>query len=194
MTSAEFIAKVFESGVVPMPCVSAYGKQISPHLTMGIDMLWSPDNQQFTTLPQMVDLFEETRVNQWKAPILVDAWFRTEAHEEALDAKGYHTATFASAHEFGAGGDFRALRPGAEAVPINANGALRMAFENAAKALGFPAPRIGYKIYGGSLIHVDLWFMLFEPYSSLRHPKDWPDLQQDVRDAYAKAIAPGVEW
>ncbi len=195
MTPDEFINRVFSfSGVLSDPTVRKYGDEISSHLRAGIDMVWSPDTHQVSLLPQEIQLFEEARVNQWKAPIGVDAGYRTRAHELALEAKGYKTAKFVSPHSVGCALDCRVLPGTSEGIHVEQNSLLRRAFQEAATALGFPQPRIGHRAYNEVFCHVDLMFMLFAPYTSLSHPSEWPELAEDQRLHLKNSLVPGLEW
>ncbi len=73
------------------------------------------------------------------------------------------------------------------------NALVQVAYKQAARALGLPAPRLGHKLYNERFTHVDLVFMLFEPYGSLPHPSTWPELDPAQRQAFT-AWRPGVEW
>lgn len=192
-TVTDFQKRVFDAGVVPVPTVRKYGEKISEHLHIGPDMLWSPDTQEYTQLPQCIALFEETRTTQFQMPIGVDAGYRTVAHEQVLEAKGYKTAKFISPHSLGSADDYKVIS-GTFGKVSTGNTRLRLAFRAAATKLGLPQPRIGHKAYGEAFIHVDYMFMLFAPHTSLPHPKDWEELDPDLRKTYATVLTPGWEW
>jgi hypothetical protein len=194
LSADQFIEKVFAAGVIPMPAVATYGQKVSPHLTVGTDFLWSPDTNEITFLPQLIQLFEEARTNVWGKPIKVDAGYRTKAHEDALTAQGLQTAAFVSPHSLGSALDLKVIPGTLDGTPSQANVAFRQAFRKAAKNLDMPQPRIGHRAYGEHFIHVDLMFMLFAPFTKLGHPRDWPDLQPELREVYTTTISPGWEW
>jgi hypothetical protein len=194
LSADQFIEKVYAAGVVPMPAVATYGQKVSPHLTVGIDFLWSPDTDEITFLPQLIQLFEEARTNVLGNPIIVDAGYRTKAHEDALTAQGLQTAAFVSPHSLGSALDLKYVVGTFEGTSTQANIALRQAFLQAAKNLNLPVPRVGHKNYAEHFCHVDLMFMLFAPYTKLPHPRDWIDLQPELREVYATTISPGWQW
>lgn len=196
ITADQFIVRVFEqSGVTVPPKVKLYGDVISPHLDVGSDVVWSPDTHEVSLIPQEISLFEEARVNQWAKVIGVDAGYRTHAHELVLQAKGYKTAKFVSPHTLGTALDCRVL-PGTEPGETQsaANTLLRRGFREAADVLKIPQPRIGHRAYNEVFCHVDLMFLLFDPYTKLAHPKDWTDLDPALRNIFAAALRPGYEW
>lgn len=193
LTVLDFQKRVFDAGVVPAPTVRKYGEEISAHLHIGPDFLWSPDTNEYTQLPQCIALFEETRTNQFQMPIAVDAGYRTVAHEQVLESKGLKTAKFISPHSLGSADDYKVVSGSFGKVSAG-NARLRMAFRTAATKLGIPQPRIGHRAYGEAFLHIDFMFMMFKPYTSLDHPKDWPDLSDDLRATYAKVLVPEWEW
>lgn len=194
MTREEFIARIVESGVVPPALVHKYGDLISPHIKVGIDMVWSPDTCEVSLMPQEIALFEELRVKQWKRPIAIDAGYRTIAHELALESQGYKTAGFVSPHSLSSALDLKMIVGSYSGDHVTANNLFRQNIRYAATALKLPQPRIGHKAYNETFCHVDLVFMLFAPHTSLAHPKDWTDLDQAMREKMDRNFAPGVEW
>jgi len=194
LSSSDFIARVYAAGVAPAPVIKTYGDVISPHLKCGIDFLWSPDTREVSLLPQEIALFEEMRTNQWKKPIGVNAGYRTLAHELDLEAQGYKTAKYVSPHCVGSAMDLKVFPGTFQGTQLRANIQLRFAARNAASALKLPQPRIGHIAYEEVFCHVDLMFLLFKPYTKLDHPKDWTDLDADMRKNLGASIQPGVEW
>jgi hypothetical protein len=192
MTAQEFVDKFFSlTSAEQKPRVVPYGTKVSDHLTVGIDLLESPDTEQFTLLPQTVALFEKAReiVN---SPIQVDAGFRTVAHELALQGAGYRTAKFISPHCLGAALDLRIPGPGVDGPTRNAT--LQSALLAAAKDLGYPQPRLGHWIYAERFTHVDLVFLCFQPYTDVPHPKDWSELDAAICRELGASWVPGLSW
>jgi hypothetical protein len=194
LTVEDFQKRIFESGVIPPPKVVKYGDEISAHLHIGPDFLWSPDTNEYTQLPGCIALFEETRTNQWGKPIGVDAGYRTIAHEKFLESKGLKTAKNISPHSLGSANDYKVLPGNFTGLVSQGNTQLRTAFRMAAVKLGLPQPRIGWKAYGSAFIHIDLMFTLFAPYTTLAHPQDWLDLSDELRETYRRVLVPGMEW
>lgn len=192
LTAQEFIDRIHNAGVIGKPRVAAYGEAISKHLTVGIDMLWSPDTREIVILKPMIDLFEKAREIVGH-PIPVSAGYRTLNHEHELQKRGLKTVKFVSPHCFGA--------MDLDARPVNGhnerteNFQIQAALVAAAKVLGLPRPRLGHKSYGEHFTHVDLVFMLFKPYTALDHPADWDwGLDAGNRAAFNSAWREGVEW
>lgn len=192
-TVNDFINRVYASNPDLLPVVRQYGDEVSAHLHFGTDMLWSPDTHEYSQLKETVSLFEEVRVNQWKKPIVVDAGYRTAAHEKVLEAAGLKTAKFVSPHSLSSAHDYKAL-PGFGGLIVKENNQLRLAFRAGAAALNLPQPRIGHTAYGEAFLHVDFMFLWFEPFTALSHPSSWTDLPTDLRDIYRQVLVPGWEW
>jgi hypothetical protein len=193
MTSQEqsqaFVNRVLaESTILGGPQVLPYGTQISPHIKVGVDEVASPDTGQVLLLAPLVALFETAR-EELGEPILIDAGFRTVAHELQLEGEGYKTTQFISPHCIGAALDLKLL---SKADPTLENGALQDALVKAALQHEFPRPRLGHREYGEKFTHVDLVFLLFQPYGNL----DLAELLTGIEGAEQIAIdwKPGVEW
>jgi uncharacterized protein YcbK (DUF882 family) len=117
-------------------------------------------------------LFEETRRLLGK-PIGINSGYRSPDYQKHLKEIGYKAATD-SPHCRGAALDLT--------IPYGTTYlALISLIRQAAKNLGLPKPRLGYKEYGYTFVHVDLVFMLFEPYMNEVNP-------------HPQAWAKGVEW
>jgi hypothetical protein len=194
LTADQFIARVYDAGVTPAPVVKKYGDEVSPHLHIGTDFLWSPDTHEYSQIPECIALFEEVRVNQWKNPIAVDAGYRTHAHELELQKIGLKTAKYVSPHSVGTADDYKVVPGTYDGKVTQGNIALRAAFMKGASALGLPKPRVGHSAYGEAFIHVDLMFFIFAPFSKLLHPRDWVDLSPELRQLFAITLVPGWQW
>lgn len=191
MTAQEFIERVFSAGVIDKPRLAEYGEKISDHLTAGVDNIWSPDTREVVLYKPMIRLFEKAREFLGR-PIPVTAGYRTLAHEHALQQRGYKTVKFVSPHCFGAM-DLDA-RPYGEKSEKSANLEIQACLVSATKHLNLPRPRLGHKAYHEKFTHVDLVFMLFQPFTSLPHPAAWPELDEGTRKALGASWREGVEW
>lgn len=191
INAQQFIDRIFDSGVIPRPRVAKYGENLSKHLTVGVDMLWSPDTLEVVTFQPMLDLFEKAR-EILGHPIPVSAGYRTLAHEHELQSRGLRTVKFVSPHAFGAMDlDARARDDVSERTE---NFHIQASLVAAAKVLGLPQPRMGHKGYNEKFTHCDLVFMLFQPYTDLPHPGKWEDLAPSLRSALGSAWREGVQW
>lgn len=192
MTPHAILQRIFaESGVLKPPLPGTYGQKFGKYLTVGVDQIASPDTGEVTLLPAIVELFTETREILGR-PQPVTAGFRSHAHETALQAAGYRTAKLLSPHSVACALDLDAI-PTAAKTEAAVNVAIRTAVAQAAVKLKLPAPRLGFKAYGERFTHVDVVFLLFEPYTKLPHPQTWPELEPAQRALFA-AWQPGVSW
>ncbi len=106
-------------------------------------------------------LFEETRRLMGK-PIGINSGYRSPEYQKHLKEIGYKAATN-SPHCRGAALDL--------AIPAGTTYlALINMIRQAAKNLGLPKPRLGYKEYGYTFVHADLVFILFEPFLPEKNP------------------------
>ncbi len=193
MTPQEFINRVLtESSLARAPRVAKYGERFGQFITVGVDHVTSPDTQEISLMGNIIRLFDKAR-EIYGRPIPITAGFRTVAHEEALRQAGYKIAKFVSPHSLGAALDLDA-RPYTWKTESQVNAEIQKAVRDAAKALELPRPRLGHKTYDEKFTHVDLAFMLFAPYTTLAHPKDWPELSPELRSSFATAYQESVEW
>lgn len=191
----QIVDRVFAAGVIAKPTALPYGTKLGEFLTVGVDHLATPDTGECCVLPQMQDLFNETR-RIMGAAIPVTSGFRTPAHQEDLVASGHKAAKIISPHSLGVALDLDARERvinGRWVPEVGVNVLIQDAVREAAGKLGYPTPRLGHRAYNERFTHVDLVFFLFAPYTSLAHPKDWPELPDDVRKSLT-AWRPGVEW
>lgn len=198
MTPGEIVARIFaECTVLPKPLVLPYGTRYGPYLKVGVDHITSPDTGEISLLPALVDLFTEARRIHGR-PIPVTAGWRSVAHALNLEAAGYKAAKLVSPHCMACALDCDALPvKDAEGNTITTEAAvnvqIRTALAQAANRLKLPMPRFGHAAYGERFTHVDLAFLLFEPYTPLPHPKTWMELEVDERQRLS-AWVPGVHW
>lgn len=110
-------------------------------------------------------LFEETR-RLFAKPIGINSGYRSPEYQKHLKELGYKAAND-SPHCRGAALDL--------AIPAGTTYLSLIALiRQAAKNLGLPKPRIGYKEYGYTFVHVDLVYLLFEPYTGEVNPNPGP--------------------
>lgn len=193
MTSQEFINRVLtESSLAQPPRKASYGERLSQFITVGVDHVTSPDTQEISLMSDMIRLFDKAR-EIYGRPIPITAGFRTHAHEEALTRSGYKTAKFVSPHSLGAALDLDS-RPYTWRTEAQVNAEIRQSVQQAAKALALPRPRLGHRAYDEKFTHVDLVFMLFQPYTTLPHPAAWQELDEGTRKALSAGWREGVEW
>lgn len=193
MLESELIIKrVREAGVLPALAVPAYGTKISESLTVGIDKVASPDTNEVCLFPTLLTLFDKTR-ELYGLPIPVTAGFRTLAHELHLESAGYKTAKLISPHCLGSALDLDA-RPRNDKSETAVNIEIRAKIMEAASELSLPTPRLGFRAYSEKFNHVDVVFLLFQPYTSLAHPATWPELSESTRKTLDKGWRPGVTW
>lgn len=106
-------------------------------------------------------LFEEARRLLGK-PIGINSGYRSPEYQKHLKEIGYKAATN-SPHCRGAALDL--------AIPHGTTYLVLVSLlRQAAKNLKLPKPRLGYKEYGYAFVHMDLVFMLFEPYFPEKNP------------------------
>jgi hypothetical protein len=103
-----------------------------------------------------IQLFEKVRELVGK-PIPINSFYRCVEKQDELIRDGYKAAKTNPPHCTGAAMDLGIPKGYTARKLINA-------IKKAAKELGLPAPRIGSKAYGYAFVHVDLVFMLYEPY------------------------------
>lgn len=121
----------------------------------------------------IIELFEEARKGLGR-PIGINSGYRTPEYQEHLAEIGYKAAKNYPPHCEGAALDL-AIPAALTYYPIV------QALTRASRKLGYPTPRIGVKEYGYKFVHVDLVFMLFEPYNDKKNP---------IPDKWI----PGAEW
>lgn len=174
MTPDQFIERVLTQPQVPFYRGGVpHGTKISKHLTVGVDHLASPDTGSIILYKPLLDLFDEAR-DILGHPLPVNAGFRTPNHQRLLIAQGYKAATALSPHMVAAALDVDAV-PRGTVSEVEECLAIVNAFEKAAALLSLPAPRLGYSAYALKFVHIDLVFMLFQPYTSLPHPSSWAE-------------------
>ena len=120
----------------------------------------------------VIQCFEETRL-LCRRPIGINSGYRSEAYQKHLKEIGYKAATD-SPHCRGAALDL-AIPTGTTCL------ALITLLKQAARNLGLPKPRLGYKEYGYTFVHFDFVYMLYAPSTAEKnpHPNAWRE---------------GVEW
>lgn len=191
LSADEFVAHIFaQSGVLPTPVAQSYGTELNRYLHVGIDHVDSPDTHKIALLPALVELDECAR-EIFGGPILTNAGYRSVHHENSLRTRGYKTAGFVSPHSLGCALDKQV--PARKSLSPAENLRLQQAYIAAAEKLKLPRPRLGHRAYGESFTHVDLVFLLFQPYTLLPHPSTWHDLPPRV-GASLLAWRPGMEW
>jgi hypothetical protein len=133
---------------------------VSPHIAKyEVDDNWTGEVMIFEPV---ISCFEEAR-RLLGRPIGINSGYRTEAYQKHLKEIGYKAATY-SPHCRGAALDL--------AIPTGTTYlALVTLFKQAAKNLGLPKPRFGYKAYGYTFVHFDLVFMLFTPFFTEKNPR-----------------------
>jgi hypothetical protein len=143
---------------------------VSPHISKAeIDDNWTGEVVIFEPV---IQCFEEARKLLGKS-IGINSGYRSQDYQQHLKELGYKTATN-SPHCLGAALDL--------AIPYGTTYlSLVSLLKQAARSLGLPKPRFGYKEYGYTFLHFDLVFMLFEPYTAIKNPN--PD-----------AWRAGIEW
>lgn len=144
---------------------------VSMHITKReVDDAWTG---RIIILDPLIALFERAREVLGR-PITINSGYRTPEYQKHLKNLGLRVAED-SPHCHGAALDL-AIPKGQMAMD------LADALKKAAQDLGLPAPRLGIRLYDFTFVHVDLVFLLFEPYARGRenpHPTAW---------------RPGVEW
>ena len=111
-----------------------------------------------------LELFMEMRRLLGK-PIPINSWYRCETYQQQL-LKTNPNAAKNSPHTTGAAMDL--------GIPKGETAAsMEKLAERAAANLGLPKPRIGRKQYKDSFIHIDLVFMLYDPYWKNPAPNAW---------------------
>jgi len=129
-------------------------------------------NKQVVMFEPTLNFFEEARRLLGK-PIGINSGYRSQEYQKHLKKIGYKAATN-SPHCQGAALDL-AIPQGMTYL------ALVNLLKQAARNLGLPKPRLGFKEYGYTFVHTDLVFMLFKPYIDKENP-------------CPGAWAEGVEW
>lgn len=109
----------------------------------------------------VIQCFEEAR-RLIEKPIGINSGFRSPEYQQHLKELGYKTATN-SPHCWGAALDLAIPRGMTYLALINI-------IKQAARNLGLPKPRLGYKEYSYTFVHMDFVFMLFEPYTNKKNP------------------------
>lgn len=157
-----FLMRDTEAGAVPY---------VSMHITKReIDDAWTG---RVIIFDPLIALFEHAR-ELLGSPLTINSGYRTRAYQNHLRSMGLRVATD-SPHCLGAALDL-AIPRGRMAMD------LIDIFKQSARDLDLPAPRFGTRLYDYTFVHVDLVFMLFEPFTRERvnpHPQAW---------------RPGVEW
>lgn len=189
MTPQDFFARISSLGVLSKSEKYPYGYALGKFVKVGIDHIASPDTGECWLHEPLLNLFDAAREAYGK-PVKINAGSRTPAHEDELRSAGYHTANFASPHNLSA----LDCQPICAAADLQKEcDAFAKCVGDAAQALKLPDPRLGLKVYEDRLVHVDLVFLFFAPYTSAPHPKDWADLQEPERSRMA-AWRPGARW
>lgn len=154
-----------------VPFLIRYGQPyVSPHIARHeVADRWSGE---VVLLEPLIACFEEARRLMGR-PIRINSGYRSQEYQKHLRAVGYQAAKD-SPHCRGAAFDL-GIPSGTTCL------ALTTVLKKAAKNLGLPRPRLGFKQYGYSFVHVDFVYMLFAPYTGERnpHPAAWKE---------------GVEW
>ncbi len=113
----------------------------------------------------VIQCFEETR-KLLGSPITINSGYRSKEYQDHLKKQGYKTATN-SPHCEGAALDL--------AIPYGTTYlALISLLKQAARNLGLPKPRLGYKEYSYAFVHFDMVYMLFAPYTNKPNPCPGP--------------------
>lgn len=107
--------------------------------------------------PEIVYLFEEVR-QKVGCPIYISSASRCITHQIYL-TKTNPYATTISPHVEGYALDTKPIDNFSEII------------SQCAKKLGFPEPRIGYKLYNKKFFHWDLVFLAFQPYTQIPNPR-----------------------
>lgn len=166
-----------------VPFLVVKGKNyISAHISQ--EEFGQKDTGEVVIFEPLIQVFEKARSVAEK-PILLNSGYRSREYQEKLyqaDLKanqGKPSGKVAkpgnSPHMYGAAMDL-AIPKGWTARDLAA------LFRRASIELGFPPVRTGWRQYGGGFIHVDLVFMLFEPYL------------EGIKNPNPLAWLPGVEW
>lgn len=119
-------------------------------------------------MPQIVYLFEEVR-EDFGVPLMINSGFRCQVYQLHLMELGL-TKAQNSPHVSGAALDI--------SIPYNIKpDCLKDTFIRNSKRLGFGKCRIGMKKYKNRFIHVDLAYLFYEPYTSIKNPnpKAWKE-------------------
>lgn len=156
-----------------VPFLIQYGQPyVSAHIAKHeVDDNWTGEVVLFKPV---IDCFEKAREILGR-PIRINSGYRSEEYQKHLKAVGYQAATD-SPHCKGAALDL--------AIPSGTTYlVLLTVLRQAAKSLGLPKPRFGYKQYGYSFVHFDLVFMLYPPY-----------VNTNVKNPHPNAWREGVEW
>jgi hypothetical protein len=184
MTANNFFDRVKDSGFLAASHKPEIGEKISNHLTHPADAVTSPDTGEVWLDPQLLRLFDAARTIIGE-PLRVSAGSRTIAHEQFLSDRGYKTTKFISPHTLSA----------LDILTNRVNAYVMMnAFRQAATDLKLPVPRFGHRSYNDAWLHVDCVFLFFQPFTTLAHPSDWEELQDELRKAMGTAWRPGIEW
>lgn len=204
VTPLLFRQRVQENEDLPLPRVAIYGERLSKYLVVGLDNLQSPDTGEILEFRPLIALDEEAS-NILGYDVPTTAGYRTLNHQKALVAKGYRAAEFVSPHFFCALD--KDAQPRAGKSEVDACLDIVKAYMEAAKKLGLPRPRLGYRKYMAKFVHVDLLPMLFEPFTKIVHPKSWPETDwqnlfgrtftpngQTPQSFFAATLRPGFSW
>ena len=145
-------------------------RKVSPHIAeYEVRDKWTGE---IKISPHIVYLFESVREELGK-PIIITSGYRSEKYQAYLRAIGY-PAAIVSPHCYGAALDM--LFP----FSVDKDGFANL-FVNHSLKLDYGICRIGRKQYGDTFLHVDVVYLLFEPYTTIQNPK--PDTWK-----------PGVAW
>ena len=144
--------------------------KISPHIAAyKVCDKWT---NEIIISPYIVHLFETVR-KKFGVPIIITSGYRTREYQAHLRDIGLPAAEV-SPHCYGAAID--TLFP--YDVPKDEFADM---WKWQSMELGYKHCRIGRKKYNDAFCHVDIAYMLFEPYTTIRNPK--PDIWK-----------PGVTW
>jgi len=178
-----------------------YGKKIGKHIIVGVDNVTSPDRpDELLLIPQITKLFNKTR-EIYGAPLMITAGDRTIKHQRKLLKLGLKGATVMSPHILGAALDIDAV-PSTWDTEKQACERIIECVNEAAQEIKVELPRMGFKAYNYRFVHVDLVFILFEPFTKIEHPGSWLGLFKNLggqivkgaHDKFSNSWRPGVTW
>ncbi len=166
-----------------VPFLTVKGQShISDHISQG--EFGQKDTGEVMIFEPLIQVFERARSILGK-PILINSGYRSREYQGKLyqaDLKAHQGRPSGnvakpgnSPHMYGAAMDL-ALPKGWTARDLAA------LFRRASVELGYPPARTGWRQYGGSFLHIDLVFMLFDPYLG------------GIKNPNPLAWLPGVEW
>ena len=123
--------------------------------------IWDKWTHDIKISPFIVRLFEAVR-NEIERPIMITSGYRSQIYQDYLRQIGYPAAIL-SPHTYGAALDM--LYP----TGLDKDN-FTMLFREKSQQLGYGDCRIGRAKYNDTFLHVDIVYLLFEPYTRIGNP------------------------